>query len=704
MLNGKRLMEAVLGLVVWSVLLVGGAAAAAGSTSGGYVVVFNETRGLVPNTYGPVKAKATTSRLTFEFNLMADPKGMYSKGPVTVNFNAKGQITTLVKGKDVCTFVYVPKSVKTVKVVTCKRSKSARNLLRVSDGRELLIDCSTCRKAVSLITDVGVTLIPVGGLALRLIKGSAKLVAMVRAATSTTQKVRLQIANGALSHWLDVGKRMADLACDQGITCLLADGEPCPKGDWDDCANRRCGKATYATAAELVCCPSRDSIYGALGGSVYDFCTGQAVGSNCFDNSLCASGVCVDGECVAELLADGEPCQEGDGADCENGVCGKATYDRAAALVCCPSGNGIYGTLGSSEYIFCAGQAVGSNCFRNSLCTSGVCVDGKCMAGLLADGEPCQEGDWVDCKNRLCGKATYDRAAAMVCCPSGDGIYGALGLSSYYFCAGQAVGSNCFDNSLCTSGVCVDGKCVAEPLADGEACPEGDGADCENGHCGKATYDRAAALVCCPSRDSIYGTLGGSVYDFCTGQAVGSNCFDNSLCASGVCVDGECVAELLADGEPCQEGDGADCENGVCGKATYDRAAALVCCPSGDQIYGTLGGSVYDFCTGQAVGSNCFDNSLCASGVCVDGKCVAEKLADGEPCPEGDWDDCKNGLCGKATYDRAAAMVCCPSGDGIYGALGLSSYYFCAGQAVGSNCFDSSLCASGVCVDGKCAA
>ena len=332
MLVGKRLMAAVLGLVVWSVLLVGGAtAAAAGGTSGGYVVVFNETRGLVPNTYGPVKAKATTSRLTFEFNLMADPKGRFSKGPVTVNFNAKGQITTLVKGKDVCTFVYVPKSVKTVKVVTCKRSKSARNLLRVSDGRELLIDCSTCRKAVSLITDVGVTLIPVGGLALRLIKGSAKLVAMVRAATSTTQKVRLQIANGSLSHWLDVGERMAHLACEYGITCE---------------------------------CPAR----------------GCDVGSYCSSNNLCASDVCVGGKCLAEKLADGEPCPEGDSFDCENGRCGMATYDKAAELVCCPSGYSIYGTLGGSIYSFCTGQAVGSNCFDNSLCASGVCSNGKCAA------------------------------------------------------------------------------------------------------------------------------------------------------------------------------------------------------------------------------------------------------------------------------------------------------------------------------------
>lgn len=352
-----------------------------------------------------------------------------------------------------------------------------------------------------------------------------------------------------------------------------------------------------------VCCSSGQSVwaFSSL------FCTGHPVGALCDDtDKLCASGICssnnqcsdlrqpsggncrrnghceslscVQGVCAESIAQPGEACDDND--DCWQSTCAQATL-AGTSTICCPTGDSTYVSSPFSKYV-CTGQAdgamcadedelcasglcfqqtclssrqpIGEACGENSHCESFVCVNGVCVDGLVESGGTCDSSD--DCSLGSCAHETL--SGPLVCCSSGDSTY-VSSPHSKYVCTGQAEGALCDnDDDVCSSRICYQGVCLAEP------------------------------------------------------QPAGSGCSSNSHCQSLTCVDQVCLSSFSAPGEPCD--DRNDCTNRVCGLDSV--GGSLVCCATNDSEY-LFSPISEEVCTGQLEGALCGNkDSVCASGSC----------------------------------------------------------------------------------------
>jgi hypothetical protein len=444
---------------------------------------------------------------------------------------------------------------------------------------------------------------------------------------------------------------------------------------------------------------------------------------------MCTSGICIDGLCQAQALEDLTPCEEN--GDCLSGACGKhpiitdddTTLSAAATTilqdllvdkVCCPSGQ-VFGYKGES---FCtASQSrMGSSCVGNPMCTSEVCIFQECFDEPLSDGSECEEH--ADCANGVC--ALYQ--GTNICCPTGEMVFhsGVVG----WVCSNRPDGDVCENinaNSLCHSGICIEGICQEAQQDLGLVCDNH--ADCQNHACALEVVPDSSdttlpQTVCCPTGeyafvidpfDSSNGDSGSAVA-VCTGQPVGASCSDlDELCTSGVCLSGICQARPQAEGSVCEND--LDCATRVCAwsslEVVHSRSVGKVCCPSGDHTYVFFVGKqeLNDVCTGQPVGANCADNmnALCASGVCVHGTCQETTQPAGSMCDD-DWDCssdvCVNEVCMESKQelnDICDSDRDCTSGICIGGRCRESI------QPAGGVCDVDSDCISGVCIMNACA-
>ena len=142
-----------------------------------------------------------------------------------------------------------------------------------------------------------------------------------------------------------------------------------------------CARESFlATPANQICCPS---------GRVGDVCRNQTADQPCRTNdALCASDVCVAGVCLAAKQPQLAVCESD--TDCSNGVCAKANLTATGPQICCPDGTP---KLDLSDQVndVCRNQTVGQPCgLRNSLCASGVCVAGACLASKQLQLAPCE--------------------------------------------------------------------------------------------------------------------------------------------------------------------------------------------------------------------------------------------------------------------------------------------------------------------------
>lgn len=286
------------------------------------------------------------------------------------------------------------------------------------------------------------------------------------------------------------------------------------------------------------------------------------------------------------------PCQKD--TDCESGACGSVGYNMT---MCCPSGLSVFWPLnGPSHYRACIHQPIGSPCAALSdFCQSpGICNSGICQSEKLMDGQSCE------------------------------------------------------DNKNCVTGVCVRGLCAAELVQEGGACD--DDQDCHNGlSCALESSIQGDKTTCCPA-EFVGPPLSMLV---CKGQSVGARCgISDSVCASGACSRGFCLAEKQPMGAPCESNshcwsNNSTCVHGICTKGLVDpgefcdddqdcakgNPCALKTLATGndDRVCCRSGGSTYlwapvsnTVCTGQVAGSLCGGSksgSLCSSGECIDGFC-----------------------------------------------------------------------------------
>jgi hypothetical protein len=474
--------------------------------------------------------------------------------------------------------------------------------------------------------------------------------------------------------------------CSEGV-CIpgkLGTGQPCPDGENDDCWNGACGRSSYPSGG-YICCDDRSTVYSASRNDSY--CRGipLANDSPCGANAMCSSGVCYEGVCIPGKLGTGQPCPGGEDDDCLNRACGRSSYP-SGGYVCCSSGSKVYSWSKASYYCRGDPSAIGSLCGANDMCSSGVCYEGVCIPGKIGPGQPCPEGA-EDCMNGVCAQSSFP-SGVYVCCTSNRSYeyWSPITQESTYFCPGiQSTGKSCPYNEICASGVCSGGVCMAGRLGAGQACPDKEHDDCASGACGVGPMDNH---VCCATNN----TWTWRRTQFCTNLEVGSRCFKSDMCASGVCSRRVCVAKRLYARQRCEERNEADCYSGKCARGSF-LSGDFVCCDR-DKI--SWNGSTY--CIGQDVGSPCFSNSSCSSGVCSNGVCLAKP--DGKPCQDGGNGVCLSNRCGRSSYP-SGDYVCCSQ------VFQDEDDWYCVGVLrTGSSCtFDlmcsSLVCSGGVCIPGK---
>jgi hypothetical protein len=231
-------------------------------------------------------------------------------------------------------------------------------------------------------------------------------------------------------------------------------------------------------------------------------------------------------------------------------------------------------------------------------------------------------------------------------------------------------------------------------LDNGNACPDGEDADCYNQKCARTSYP-TGPYGCCANSQSVTSASTGDKYCLGVFQA-GDPCTANNQCASGVCSAGNCTADKIASGLPCPDGEGSDCASTACGLGSYPDGSD-VCC-DGEFTYLSAVTSM-TYCYGvQATGDACDENAACRSGFCQNSVCQGQKLAGGAPCPSQRSDDCQNFACYLDAYPASAGTycVCCPSGNYVRSSY-YGTYHCTASIGVDGTCETNSMCQSGVC-------
>lgn len=363
--------------------------------------------------------------------------------------------------------------------------------------------------------------------------------------------------------------------------------------------------------------------------------------------------------------------EDDDWYNCASEVqCARGSYDINAPKVCCRA-------FSDAGELWCKGvQPDGARCSSVQHCDDS--YESACAQGAYPSGP------------KICCRAEIS---------FNTGIYSPS--TKQYYCEGiQGAGAFCDNNYLCASGACVNGTCLAQKIPAGRPCPEKDYEDCATGGCGRATYP-SGPYICCPNDRMVDSSFSER---YCAGiQPAGGSCngTGNSICASGVCSGSVCLAQKISTGQPCPDGESSDCANNACGGATYPLGPS-VCCLSGSIEYSSYPDHRF-YCTEQPNGASCSKNAMCASGVCSGSVCLARTIAAGKPCPDGEFADCANSVCGRTTYP-SGAYVCCPSGslEREYSPTESRNIYYCTGQPNGASCFNNRMCTSGLCRTGKC--
>ena len=329
--------------------------------------------------------------------------------------------------------------------------------------------------------------------------------------------------------------------------------------------------------------------------------------------------------------------------------------------------------------------ALGGPCSDGDACT----INDQCVAG--AGGAPTCQGQPTDCDDGVV--CTTDSCAGGICssvvAPGFcliEGVCWAAGdtdpKNGCQQCGASATGwttvaGACDDGDPCTADLCVGGVCVGEPIV----CPD-DQNPCTSESC---------VAGACQTQPSA-----GPCDD-------GSPCTTGDQCANSVCVSGSPVV-CPDDGDPCTtEACGAagctsqpipgcevdECQYhnecnpaGVCAewKSTGKTKCSAPCagpadCGANSTCTKLPGSANIGFCEamvpgGFGVGTQCDDDSGCASGTC-EGVCVATCMDQGA-CPPGQTctlaDNTAVGELSAVCFPDAAAFVpngqpCSPDGQ-----------------------------------------
>ena len=391
--------------------------------------------------------------------------------------------------------------------------------------------------------------------------------------------------------------------CDAASGCMHAnnalpceDGKPCTAGD--ACKNGACAGTSETdcddgnVCTEDSCNVNTGCVYTALAGlcddanacTTDDFCANKVCAGTakvCDDGLPCTTDFCTDGNCGANVIANGTQCDDGNDCTivdtCMTGVC------SGSALVC-----------------------TADQCHFVGSCSGGVCSNPAKGNGIVCDdGSACTTGD--TCQNGVCwGSVNCDDGE--VC--TDDSCVGKG-------CSHAKNTGSCSDDNACTSGdQCANGTCMPGkilPCDDGNVCT-GDSCEAASG----CKYTGMSSGACDLDACNLSGTCVSGVCKYTAGK----NCDDGNPCtvdscdASSGCVsiplnNGGCVVDLCVLGQTCSAG---KCQGGsakVCN-------AADGCHDSGVCTAGTCTNPI------KIDGFTCSDGDPCTTGdACVGGVCTA---------------------------------------------------------------------------------
>jgi hypothetical protein len=469
------------GAACWLLMGLGGPVSIGASYSTSYSTLLSDATGVITNAYGQLSAKVSSNlRLSVLFNLQA--KKGYTKGPVTVTTDTKGRLFSLVKGRQTCTVSY-----KTTGAVKAVRCTSSRRALR-SDQDE-----PDAAPAANVGVENNADTLPFQR---NLQTGSCDSCVTVAQAAFTTG---LAVACGA-------------------VPSLL------PTTTY-----------TWAKSAAASVCAMTKSL-GKPKDLAYGTCD-----CPCSANGDCTSRVCSGGFCLPTKIATGKPCVDYEDADCLNGHCAQSVYPTGAT-VCCASNQYVKSLTMNATYCTLI-QPNDEPCDANSMCLSGVCSDGLCLASKLGVSEACPDFENADCLNGKCARESYP-SGNPVCCSSNSSVYSTL-LNDTFCTATQADTDPCDQNSMCVSGVCSANVCLSGPIATGDFCPDFENADCANGVCARSTYPSGDPM-CCVSGATVQSLITNDNYCTLTMQT-SQPCDQSEMCVNGDCSGGGSVAGTCSD-------------------------------------------------------------------------------------------------------------------------------------------------------------
>ena len=452
------------------------------------------------------------------------------------------------------------------------------------------------------------------------------------------------------------------------------DADPCTAGD--HCSGGACvsGANQCACAKDADCADTEDGdlcngTMHCLGGvcqlDASTVVTCPAPASPC----LGAKCVAATGQCVTVQAANGLPCDDGTACTvldhCAEGACvaGDAVSCDDGTPCTTDSCNPVSG-CGHAPVENGASCSDGNPCTGNDHCTGGLCGgqtgdgDGPCGCNddgdcaPLDDGNACN-GTWAcvlghcaiksgsvvscppaigKCLVSVCVPATGACAIVTVvdglACDDGDPCTWATSCKAGA-CVGAAV--QCDDGDVCTADACTATGCAFSPVSDGVPCDDGSscttGDTCAGGECTAGT----AACACSGDADCV-----GSPTNLCEGLLV---------CVAGACIPdpgtiptcggpsplpchapptcdpatGQCVAQTLDNGTPCDDGSmctvGETCQGGACQGGLVkpcddaNPCTSDACAPGAGCTHSPKGGGCND-------GNACTKEDSCKAGVC----------------------------------------------------------------------------------------
>jgi len=401
-------------------------------------------------------------------------------------------------------------------------------------------------------------------------------------------------------------------------------------------------------------------------------CLGTAVSDDsqtaCDDDDLCTIGdICIEGICRSGNPKD---CSELDDNKCVKGVCD----------------DGVCGAENIADNTFCA---LGDPCVVDSRCNAGVCEiteskdcsqeDDQCNIGVCGTGGVCEKAprpdDTVCSDNNLCTEG--DRCVSGVCealapkdCSDGKSCTedSCSEVGGEAVCKNELLDNFCYINQICYSDtfpnpaneyceICDWTKDVSNwtPLSD-ESCTDDDpctvGDMCQNGVCMPGDEKDCSAL----DGQCVLGVCGnGGVCDT-ESRPDDTECSDENVCTEGdLCNAGSCIPGPLKD---CSAED-TECAIGTCNEANgvcyQSPREGTPTCSDDDPC------TVDDYCSGILCESgepkDCSSlDEECVTGVCreSDGACIAEDKTNNTPCS--DANACTLG-------DRCVEGTCTPTGN-----------------------------------------